>query len=213
MDVVNFVRMKDGTREDYVLIDALERDFASGTADRLLDALRGLEDSMGGYKVSRLEHSLQTATRAWKSGADDDWIVSALLHDLGDVLAPYNHDEYAATILRPFVREQCAWVVAHHAEFQNIYYAHFVGGDQHKRERHRGHIYFDDCVDFCEYWDQESFDPDYPTQPLEFFEPILRKVFARRAHDPQVLSPGLRRPIVNVADADARAPEPASPQG
>jgi predicted HD phosphohydrolase len=162
MQTVTFRQMKDGTREDYALLTELEHDYVAGTADRILAALAGLDRGFSGYHASRLGHSLQTATRAQRDGADADWIVTALLHDIGDGLAPYNHDEYAATILKPFVREQCSWVCAVHGDFQLVYYGHHIGADREKRERHRGHPCFDDCVDFCERWDQASFDPDYP---------------------------------------------------
>ena len=196
MDRVNFTQMKDGTREEYEFLTEHEIEYTKGTADRLLKALVDLDESLSGYKVTRLGHSVQSATRAWRDGADIDWVVSALLHDIGDIYAPYNHDEYAATILRPFVREQCAWCVQTHGDFQMIYYGHHVGGDPHKRERHAGNPYFDDCAAFCERWDQASFDPDYDDLPLEFFAPMVREVFARTPYDPEVIRPGAREPLV-----------------
>lgn len=111
MDQVKFTQMKDGDKEDYDFLTAHETEYTKGTADRLLKALVDLDESLSGYQVTRLGHSVQSATRAWRDGADDDWVVSALLHDIGDIYAPYNHDEYAATILRPFVREQCTWEI------------------------------------------------------------------------------------------------------
>ena len=122
-------------------------------------------------------------------------MVSALLHDIGDIYAPYNHDKYAATILRPFVREQCAWVVKTHGDFQMVYYAEYVGGNPNRREKLRSNPYFDDCAEFCEKWDQCSFDPDYETKPLEFFAPMVREVFARKAYDPAVINKGVRVPL------------------
>jgi predicted HD phosphohydrolase len=199
METVGFRQMKDGTREDYALLAAQEADYIEGTADRLLAALAELDHGISGYQVSRLGHSLQTATRAQRDGADADWIVTALLHDIGDTLAPYNHDEYAATILKPFVRAQCSWVCAVHGDFQLVYYGHHVGADRLKRERHRGHPCFDDCVDFCERWDQASFDPGYDTLPLDFFAPMVRAVFARQPYDPAVLRQGERVPLVKPA--------------
>jgi predicted HD phosphohydrolase len=202
MESVTFRQMKDGTREEYVFLTALEIDHARHTADRLLAALAELDNSLSGYRVTRLGHSLQTATRAQRDGADADWIVAALLHDIGDILAPYNHDEYAATILKPFLREQCTWVVQVHGDFQLYYYGHHLdGGDRHKRERHRGHLYFDDCAAFCERWDQASFDPDYDTLPLEAFAPLVREVFARQPYDPAVLRPGERVGLYDPAAA------------
>jgi predicted HD phosphohydrolase len=204
MEHVKFTAMKDGDKEDYQFLHPLEVDYASGTADRLLKALVTLDESMSGYKITRLGHSLQSATRAWNEGADVDWVVSALLHDIGDIFAPYNHDEYAASILRPFVREQCTWVVEKHGDFQMLYYGHHVGGNQHKRDAYAGHMYFDDCAVFCERWDQASFDPDYKTEPVEFFTDMTREVFARQAYDPAVVRAGAREPLVDAKVAAAR---------
>ncbi|WP_425040580.1 HD domain-containing protein [Primorskyibacter sp. S187A] len=204
MDKVSFTQMKDGTKEDYDFLTEHETDYASGTADRLLKALVELDESLSGYQVTRLGHSLQSATRAWRDGADIDWVVSALLHDIGDIYAPYNHDEYAATILRPFVREQCAWCVQTHGDFQMIYYGEHVGADPHKRDVYKGHPYFDDCAAFCENWDQASFDPDYPTEPITFFAPMVREVFARAPYDPSHVQPGQRSPLYDAALAAER---------
>lgn len=195
MDHVKFTAMKDGDKEDYDFLHPLEVEYASGTADRLLTALVTLDESMSGYQVTRLEHSTQSATRAHRDGADIDWVVSALLHDIGDIFAPYNHDEYAATILKPFVREQCTWVVEKHGDFQMLYYGHHVGGNQHKRDTYKDHIYFDDCAEFCERWDQASFDPDYDSEPIEFFAPMVHEIFARAPYDPAVIRAGERKPL------------------
>lgn len=195
MEKVKFTAMKDGDREDYALLHPLEVEYATGTADRLLKALVTLDESMSGYQITRLGHSLQSATRAERDGADIDWIVSALLHDIGDIFAPYNHDEYAATILRPFVREQCTWVVEKHGDFQMLYYGHHVGGNQHKRDAYTGHPYFDDCATFCERWDQSSFDPAYDTLPIEHFRDSVHEVFARAPYDPDVIRSGVREPL------------------
>lgn len=196
MERVKFTAMKDGDREDYDFLGRHETEYAKGTADRLLDALARLDESLSGYQVTRLEHSLQSATRAWRDGADIDWVVSALLHDVGDIFAPYNHDEYAAAVLRPFVREQCSWVVEKHGDFQLLYYGQHVGADPMKREAYRGHKYFDDCAEFCERWDQSSFDPDYDMKPLSFFAPMVREVFAREAYASDVIRSGEREPLV-----------------
>ncbi|MGR3635085.1 MAG: HD domain-containing protein [Shimia sp.] len=206
MDRVDFTQMKDGTKDEYEFLNALEIDHTRHTADRLLKALVELDESLSGYQITRLGHSLQSATRAWNDGADIDWVVAALLHDIGDIYAPYNHDEYAATILKPFVREQCTWVVQTHGDFQMVYYGqHLDGFDQNKRDRHRGHPYFDDNETFCERWDQASFDPDYVTKPIEFFAPMVREVFDRQAYDPDVIRSGARVPLTDPAVAAARA--------
>ncbi|MFK7944992.1 MAG: HD domain-containing protein [Paracoccaceae bacterium] len=198
MDHVSFTQMKDGTKEDYDFLTEHEIAYTKGTADRLLKALVGLDESISGYQITRLGHSLQSATRAERDGADTDWVVSTLLHDIGDIFAPYNHDEYAATILRPFVREQCTWVVEKHGDFQMLYYGHHVGGNQHKRDAYRDNPYFEDCAQFCERWDQSSFDPDYDTLPIEHFAPRVHEVFARAPYDPDVIRPGVREPLVTV---------------
>lgn len=195
MQQVGFTQMKDGTAQDYAFLTEHEVEYTKGTAKRLMKALVELDESLSGYQVTRLGHSLQSATRAWRDGADEDWIVCALLHDIGDIYAPYNHDEYAATILRPFVREQCSWCVQTHGDFQMIYYAHHVGANPDKRDRFKDHVYFDDCAAFCEGWDQASFDPDYDTLPLSHFAPMVEAVFARTPYDPDVIRPGAREPL------------------
>ncbi len=205
MEKVSFTRMKDGTKEDYEFLTAHEIDHTRHTADRLLKALVELDQSLSGYQVTRLGHSLQAATRAWRDGADIDWVTGALLHDIGDIYAPYNHDEYAATILKPFVREQVTWCVRTHGDFQMLYYGHHLDGfDEHKRERHRGHPYFDDCAAFCERWDQASFDPDYDDLPLVVFAPMVREVFARTPYDPAVIRAGERVALCDAETARAR---------
>src|SRR6195952_1284065 len=145
---VSFTAMKDGTREDYLLLRDLEHRHVSGTADRVLRELaKQGEESFEGYKITRLEHALQTATRALRDGADDDWLGGPLLHDIGDGLAPQNHDRFAAEMLRPFVREECAWVVEHHGSFQMVYYAHhYEGWNREEREKYRDNPYYKSCV-------------------------------------------------------------------
>lgn len=191
METVSFRQMKDGTREDYLLLDRFENAFNQGLVDRILRALGNLEYGLSGYQVSRLEHSLQAAARAEADGADDDMVVAALLHDLGDELAPYNHSQLAAAIIRPYVRREVAWVVHHHGLFQKYYYAHHLGEDPDEREQYRDHPWYQSCVDFCERYDQAAFDPDYPTPPLAHFEPLLHRVFARTPFDPVVMGEDL----------------------
>jgi predicted HD phosphohydrolase len=182
---VSFRRMQDGTREDYVLLDQSERDYAVGLPDRVLAGLRKLDHSLQGYPVSRLEHSLQVASRALADDADDELIVAALIHDIGDELAPYNHAEIAAGILRPYVRPEVTWIVEQHGLVQSYYYVHHVGGDRNARDVLKGHKWYAACEAFCARWDQVSFDPDYPSKSLEEFEPLVRKIFSRPAHDPR----------------------------
>jgi predicted HD phosphohydrolase len=180
---VSFRQMKDGTQADYQLLDRLERDYAVSLPERLLQAMRKLDGSLQGYQVTRLEHSLQTATRAERDGADEEMIAAALLHDVGDDLAPHNHAAFAAEIVRPYVRPEIAWIVAQHGTFQMYYYAHHLGSDRNAREALRGHQWFAACATFCENWDQASFDPDYESYPLEHFVPLLRDMFCRPPRD------------------------------
>ena len=176
---VSFTSMATGTREDYELLERLEAEFAASTADRVLEQLRGLAGSLGGYKVDRLEHSLQSATRAYRDDAGEEMVVAALLHDIGDLLSPHNHSELAAAVLRPYVSERTYWIVRQHGLFQSYYYAHHFGNDRNARDRYKDHPWYQDAVDFCHRWDQSSFDPEYETLPLEFFEPMVRRIFAR----------------------------------
>jgi predicted HD phosphohydrolase len=186
--LVSFTRMADGTREDYLLLDQAEQDYARGLPERVLEAMRKLDHSLAGYRVSRLQHCLQTATRAAADGADDELLLAALIHDIGDELAPYNHAEVAAGIIRPYVRTEVAWIVEQHGLFQTYYYAHHMGGNRNARERLREHQWFGACASFCERWDQASFDPDYPTQPLEAFVPLVHRIFSRKPHDPRYIA-------------------------
>lgn len=188
---VSFTQMKDGTREDYELLEELEKPFLAGTADRLLRELAAqAEETLSGYQITRLEHGLQAATRARRDGADLDWVVAALLHDIGDRLAPQNHDRMAAEILRPYVREEVSWVVEHHGIFQIAYYGHHYGWDPEERQKFKDHPCYNSCEQFCERWDQSSFDPDFPMDPLESFVEDVREVFARKAYAPEVLRAG-----------------------
>ena len=181
MNTVNFTRMEDSTREEYEFLDDLEKKYCSGLADRLLKALRQLEHSLSGYKVTRLEHVLQGATRAHRAGESDEMILAVLLHDIGDELAPHSHSEMAAAVLRPFVSKKIYWIVKHHGLFQMFYYAHFFGGDRNIRDQFKQHQWYQDAVDFCHTYDQNCFDPNYDSEPVEFFEPLVRKMLANPA--------------------------------
>ena len=177
-DKVRFTAMRDGTQADYDLVFAHDAGMLGGQADRVLEWLR-LMDGDSPYRITRLEHCLQTATRAENDGADDETIACALLHDIGDIFAPANHSQAAAALLAPYVSERNHWIVLHHGLFQGYYWFEYAGKDPDARDRLRGHPYFDACVEFCERWDQASFDPDYPTRPLMHFEPLVRELFSR----------------------------------
>ena len=187
METVEFTQMQYGTARDYGLLHQLETDYCRALPDRLLAALERLGDSLQGYQVSRLEHSLQSATRAEADGADIETVVAALLHDLGDELAPENHSQLAASIVRPFVRAEVTWIIEMHGLFQMKYYAHFYGRDPDGHLAYKDHPWYGACWRFCERYDQTAFDPAYPSKPLAHFEPMLREVFSRKPFDPAVL--------------------------
>jgi predicted HD phosphohydrolase len=178
VETVSFTAMAGGTQEDYDLLDRYADEYARQLPDRVLVALDGLEGSLAGYQVNRYEHSLQSATRALRDGRSQEYVVAALLHDLGDELAPWTHGEMAGAILRPFVPEEVYWAVKYHGLFQMYYYAHFTGGDRNARDAYRDHPYYAACAEFCERYDQNCFDPDYDTLPIETFEPMVRRVLA-----------------------------------
>ena len=179
MEKVNFTQMKDGTKEEYLLLNKYEKKYTESTADRILKFMNGLNSSLEGYQITRLEHSLQTATRALNDNADDEMIVGALLHDIGDELAPLNHSEYAAAIIKPYVSEKTHWIIEKHGIFQMYYYAHHLGGNKNEREKFKGHKYYIDTINFCENWDQKSFDPNFKSLTLKDFEPYVKKIFNR----------------------------------
>jgi predicted HD phosphohydrolase len=180
---VTYIEMGKGTKEEYALLQDLARPFRSRLADRVLAHMQLLHDSYPGEQVDRYVHSLQTATRAHRHGADEETVVAALLHDIGDMLAQDNHGELAAAVLRPYVNSSTEWVVAKHGIFQGYYYFHHFGMNRNQREEFRGHPAYEKAIRFSE-WDQASFDPSYETMPIEAFEPMVRRIFAREPWGP-----------------------------
>ena len=180
MKKVNFTEMKNGSKEDYELLEMYEKNFERKTADRLIKYLASQTTTLEGYQITRLEHSLQAATRAYKNGESEEMVVATLLHDIGDDLAPMNHSQYAASIIRPYVSEKTYWIILHHGLFQTYYSAHHLGGDRNARDKFKDHKYYQDTVDFCEKYDQSSFDPNYKSMSLEEFEPMVKKIFDRK---------------------------------
>ena len=179
MEKVNFIEMKNGSKEDYLLLDKHEKKYIEGTADRLIKFMSELSNTLEGYQITRLEHSLQTATRALNDKASEEMIVATLLHDIGDELAPLNHSEYAGTVLKPYVSEKTHWIIEKHGEFQMYYYAHHLGGNRNQRDKYKGHKYYKATLDFCDNWDQKSFDPNFKSLSLNEFEPFVKKIFSR----------------------------------
>ena len=173
-----FTAMVEGTQEDWGAIIKGSGPFSRALPDRLIANLKQLKEDTGGYPVDRLEHSLQTATRAFKDGRDEEYVVCALLHDIGDLLGPSNHAEIGAVILKPFVSERNHWMLDKHGIFQGYYFFHYLGLDRDMREQFRGHPDFEYTAQFCHLYDQNSFDPAYESMPLEAFEPMLRRVMA-----------------------------------
>ena len=178
MDKVNFISMEDGTAEEYAFLDKLESQYIHDLPSRLIDALKALNSSLSGYQISRLEHSLQGATRALIAKEDLEMVMAVLFHDIGDSLAPYSHSEMAAAILRPFVSEKIYWIIKHHGVFQMYYYAHHSGGDRNAREVYIDNPWYSDAVRFCHDYDQNCFDPNYDSKPLEFFTPMIHEFFS-----------------------------------
>lgn len=174
-----FTHMEDGTAEDWKIIATAAAGFAKELPDRVMDHLRLLEGDCGGFPVDRLTHCLQTATLAYRDGKDEEYVVCALLHDIGDTLGPYNHADIAASLLEPFVSEENLWMVKHHAIFQGYYFFHHLGLDRDLREQYRDHPGFERTVEFCAKYDGAAFDPEAETLPLSFFEPMLRRVMAK----------------------------------
>ncbi len=173
-----FNRMTEGTQEDWQIIYDSAQVFNKGLSERVTDHLKILDGDFGGFPVDRLEHSVQTATRAWRDGRDEEYTVCALLHDIGDTLGSMNHPDIAAAILKPFVSDANLWMVANHGVFQGYYFFHYLGLDRNMRDQFKGHDYYDHCEEFCRKYDQEAFDPDYKSEPLEFFLPMMEKVFS-----------------------------------
>ncbi len=180
MKKVNFTEMKHGSKEDYELLEKYEHNFERETADRLLKYLASQTTTLEGYQITRLEHSLQAATRAYKNNESEEMVVATLLHDIGDELAPMNHSQYAASIIRPYVSEKTYWVINHHGLFQTFYSAHHLGGDRNARDKFKDHKYYQATVDFCEKYDQSSFDPNYKSMTLKEFEPMVKRIFSRK---------------------------------
>ncbi|MCL7943561.1 HD domain-containing protein [Marinobacter sp. ATCH36] len=174
-----FTHMKDGKPEDWQIIASSFGEFAKGLPERILAHLKLLEGDFGGFPIDRLTHCLQTATLAHRDGKDDEYVVCALLHDIGDTLGSYNHADVAAVLLEPFVSEANHWMVKHHAIFQGYFFFHYLGMDRDMRDRYQDHPHFERTIEFVHKYDSPAFDPDAETLPLSYFEPMVRQVFAR----------------------------------
>ncbi|MDF1848607.1 MAG: HD domain-containing protein [Parvibaculaceae bacterium] len=174
-----FKTMADSSQEEWQLIAASNGEFSKGLPDRVLAHLKLLDGDFGGFAVDRLEHSLQSATLAHRAGKDEEYVVCALLHDIGDTLGTFNHAEIGAAILKPFVSEDNHWMLEHHGIFQGYYFFHHIGLDRDMRDEYRGHQAFEHTAQFCHLFDQNAFDPNYDTMPLDAFEPMVQRVMER----------------------------------
>jgi predicted HD phosphohydrolase len=175
-----FTSFQESTKEDWSLIMRQIGNTQNMVADNALHLLRQLGNDHGGFPVSRLEHSLQTATRAEQDGRDAQYVVCALIHDIGDTLAPFNHPYIASTMLKPVVSEANHFMVAQHGIFQGYYFWHHIGMDRNARDAFRDSPYFDYTEEFCVKYDSPAFDPDFVSAPLEHFEPLVRELFAAK---------------------------------
>ncbi|HEY5431336.1 MAG TPA: HD domain-containing protein [Solirubrobacteraceae bacterium] len=182
METVSFKSMGQGTPEDYALLARLEARFNERLPERIIGSVEALRGSFTGYRVDRCEHSLQSATRALRDGRDEEYVVAALVHDIGDELAPHTHGEMTAAVMRPFLPPRLCWIVEHHAVFQMYHYGSRSGDDVNARERYRGHEWFDDCAEFCAKYDENCFDPGYETLPIDAFAPMVGRVFSEPRH-------------------------------
>ena len=171
-----FHTMETGTREDWSIINDAMKPFIAELPRRVLAHLRLLDGDCGGFAVDRLQHCVQTATRAHLDGRDEEYVVCALLHDIGDTLGPRNHADVAAAILKPFVSEQNHWMVEKHAIFQGYYFFHHLGLDRNMRDQFRDHAWYAYTEEFCRLYDGPAFDPAFKSLPLETFEPMVHRV-------------------------------------
>ena len=172
MQVIKFIEMQHGTQEEYDFLDRRHKEWkGEHFVKGVLDMLKATGEPDGGYQINRFQHGLQRATLALRDGQDEEMVVAALLHDIGDLLAPDNHSDLAAAVLQPYVSERVHWIVKHHGIFQGYYFWHF--------EMYRGHPWFEDCASFCAKYDQIAFDPNYDTLPLEAFEPMVHRILGR----------------------------------
>ena len=178
-DRAKFTAMTEGTQADWDIIRACAMEHSPQGGRRVLEHLKLLANDFGGFPIDRLQHCLQTATRAHRDGRSESYVVMALLHDIGDTLGAYNHPDIAAAILMPFVSEEEHWICEQHGIFQGYYFFEYLGLDRNLRDNFRGHPHYEACAEFCAKYDQPAFDANYDTAPLEFFEPMVMKLFER----------------------------------
>jgi predicted HD phosphohydrolase len=174
-----FARMDRSTAADWQLIAGEFKAFSQGLSDRILAHLKLLDGDYGGFPIDRYSHCLQTATLALRDGRDEEYVVCALLHDIGDTLGCYNHPDIAAAILKPFVSEANHWMVQHHGIFQGYNFFHHIGLDRDMRDQFKGHEHYVRTEEFIALYDNPAFDPMGALLPIEEFEPMLRRLLTQ----------------------------------
>lgn len=174
--IATYTQMDKGSVEDYAIMGSYQPANLATLPARLMQMLVDLADKPDGSPIDGYAHSLQTASLAYDDGAEDETVFAALLHDIGQTVSEHNHSEVAAAILRPFLSDRMCWVVKHHGMFQGYYYFDKIGWDPNARDVYKDSPYYQDCVHFCETYDQVAFRSDYPTKPLTFFEPLVQRM-------------------------------------
>ena len=174
-----FKSLSTSTAEDWTTICAEHRRLVAGLPDRILAHMRLLDSDYGGFPVDRLQHSLQSALLAAEDGRDEEYVVCALLHDIGDTLGAANHPDVSAAIVQPFVSEANHWMIKHHGIFQGYNFFHHIGMDRNMRDAYRASPWFDYTAEFIAKYDDPAFDADQPRLELDLFAPMLRRVFTR----------------------------------
>lgn len=182
---MHFTRMDAGTDADFEILARVHEQNLAALPDLLMGMLADLRADAA-YPVDRLQHSLQAATRALRDSADEELIVCALLHDVGESLGPFNHGAVVAAILAPFISEANRWMLEHHGIFQTYFYGEHLGLDPNAREAYRDNPNYELTVRFTSRYDEVSFDPDYPNEPMSTFEPMVRRVLSRSWTPPAV---------------------------
>ncbi len=180
---MHFRRMDEGTDADFAVLARVHEQNVAALPAMLIGMLTGLKGDEA-YPVDRCEHSLQAATRSWRDGRDEEYVVCALLHDIGESLGPFNHGEVVAAILRPFIAEANYWMLAHHPVFQVYFFGQHLQIDPNERDAYRDSPYFDRTAEFCALYDEVSFDPDYVSEPMDRFEPMVKRVLDKEWSPP-----------------------------
>jgi len=175
----SFTRMDAGTPEQWMIIKDEHTLLQQQVPTRIKKMLRELESIEGGFGVNQLVHSLQTATRAERAGASEELVLAALCHDIGKVISVPNHPAIAAEILKAYVSPETYWVILTHQDFQGRHYYKYLGMNPAARDQYKDHPSYALAERFTDEWDQTAFDPNYETLPLEHFEPIIDRFFAK----------------------------------